>query len=378
MAHIERRLKEWVQAGLIAADQAEAILRHEGAHSGKNWLLFSFLSLGAGVVGIGIISLVAANWDEIPDAVKLGADLLTLVALALGIWKRRDHSQSLTWELLLIFFALALLTSIGLIGQVFHSGGSWDQALLLWVAITLPLATLTCRSFLPLAWTFALLVAGSYRLILTPIAAITEEERGLLIGYLLPLACALVALLLHLWRATESLGRAFLVHSWIVGITMVMLIDVSSMNPVHTWEWYPFMTGGGLALGGVTLAGIVLNGHGSPLSKKLLGSLVTLYSLMGPMVIGLHLSHWLSALFTMALFSLAAAWMVRERSVRMANGMVLLLGIRFLVLFFTAFGGLFDAGIGLILSGLIILGFVWLWSRWQRMLLSWFQGMAPS
>ncbi|MBF0632860.1 MAG: DUF2157 domain-containing protein [Magnetococcales bacterium] len=378
MANIERRLQVWTREGLITADQVKAILLFERGRTSSNWLLFSFMSLGAGIVGSGVISLIAANWDAIPDAVKLGSDLFLLLTIALGLWRQRHHEESLSWELMLTFFALACLATIGLIGQIYHAGGTLDQALLLWAALLLPAITLTQRNFLPYTWTFTFLAAGSYRLIMTPIMGPGEDERILLTGYALPLVCALAATALRHWPRAKLFARPFRTYAWSSGITMVLLVDASSMDHIQSWEWHPFMTWTGLILSGGIVAGIVLNRQFPPRVKGLLGSMVALYTITPPIVVSWQLSHWFSAFFTMALFALGAAWLVRERSLRMANALILLLGMRFLILFFTAFGGLLDAGIGLILSGMVILGFVWLWSRWQKKLLLWLERIAPS
>ncbi|MBF0437049.1 MAG: DUF2157 domain-containing protein [Magnetococcales bacterium] len=378
MPGMPQQLQEWTREGLISPDQAAAILSFEKGRSKTNWLLYSFMSLGAGVLGIGILTLIAANWEQIPKTIKLGSDLLLMLGIAYSIWKQQDQDHPLAWELLIILFTLGCLASIGLIGQLYHASAGLDQALLLWAVIVLPIITLSQRTLLPLVWIWIMLAVLSYRLIVTPMQAFSEEERALTIGYSLPLVCALAAILLRPWSTTELFARAFRFHAWLIAICIIIVTDASSMANSQHWHWHASTTWVGIAWACMVLAGIAKRRQPSVSGQIILSLLVILYTATPPLVIGLKLSHWFSALFTMALFALAATWLVREGSLRLANGLVFLLGMRFLVLFFTAFGGLIDAGIGMILSGVVILGFVWLWSRVQKHLLNWMERMAPS
>lgn len=362
---------------MITADQAEAILAFEEGGARKNWLLYGFMSLGAWVIGTGVVSLVSANWNEIPDAVKLGADLVILLSIAYGVLKHQDNEHSLMWELMLTFFSLACLTSIGLIGQIYHASGSWDQAVLLWALIILPVITLTHRTLLPSIWTFAVIASGSSRLLMTPLWGFDETQRALLIGYALPLTCALVAVLLRFWPPAEMFARPLRTWAWYLGIAVVMVVDGASMAGEHPFQWFDTMTWTGVSLGGAVVAGIALRPQLSTRAKLFLSLLVVLYTGTAPIIIIFKLSHWFSAFFTMALFALAAAWLVQEHALRLANTLILLLGLRFLLLFFTAFGGLMDAGIGMIFSGMVILGCVWAMSRLQKWLVGWLERLAP-
>ena len=68
MSKLEKALKEWVLLGFIGQDQAKLIREHEFAKPEGSWILSGLLILGASIIGIGVISLVAANWNEIPDS----------------------------------------------------------------------------------------------------------------------------------------------------------------------------------------------------------------------------------------------------------------------------------------------------------------------
>lgn len=82
------KLAQWQQAGIIDSEIAARILAHEARAQaqagGRPYLLYAVLGLGALSLCIGLISVVAANWDGIPAGAKLALDLLLLLGLAGG------------------------------------------------------------------------------------------------------------------------------------------------------------------------------------------------------------------------------------------------------------------------------------------------------
>ena len=71
-------------AGLISAEQAVAIAEHFHLNGGRrwNWLVLSMSTLAGGLILGGIIMLISANWESIPDVVKMAVAM----ALLLGFW----------------------------------------------------------------------------------------------------------------------------------------------------------------------------------------------------------------------------------------------------------------------------------------------------
>src|SRR5262249_58559818 len=98
--------------------------------------------LGAGTLALGVLSVIAANWDGIPGTVKLAADLLIGLGLAVATYVavRRDAGWSA--EVLITVFYGFTLASIALVGQVYQFTAPTYQALLVWTAATLPLVLL--------------------------------------------------------------------------------------------------------------------------------------------------------------------------------------------------------------------------------------------
>ena len=98
MSRFEKMLRDWVSHGLITNEQAKKISLHENAKPGSSWVLYGFLILGAMIVGIGIVSVIAANWKYIPDALKLSIDFLFLIALASGAYLAWEKKKSILFH----------------------------------------------------------------------------------------------------------------------------------------------------------------------------------------------------------------------------------------------------------------------------------------
>ena len=139
---ITRKLARWREAGLIDEATSARIQAFEDCER-KPIVLYALGVLGASAVALGLISIIAANWDVIPGRVKLGADLLLGVALAAADLRRRAARQQLVAsEVLITLFYGFTLASIALVGQVYQLDAPAYQGLLVWSAATLPLVLL--------------------------------------------------------------------------------------------------------------------------------------------------------------------------------------------------------------------------------------------
>ena len=83
MTKLQKALKQWVAHGFIDQRQADQIQQYESTQSDHAWILSGLLVLGAIMIGIGSISVVAANWQYISDRIKLLTDFAILIALPL-------------------------------------------------------------------------------------------------------------------------------------------------------------------------------------------------------------------------------------------------------------------------------------------------------
>ena len=131
MSRLNNRLTLWEQNRLIAPEQKQLILDFESQNKTSH-LPYAVFMLGVFVTALGIISLIAANWEEIGGGVKLTADFILLAVLAGGIMRAQNRASAFWRETGI--FALFMMTgaSIGLIAQVFQTNGTLANGALTW------------------------------------------------------------------------------------------------------------------------------------------------------------------------------------------------------------------------------------------------------
>ncbi len=161
-----RQLPEWVEKGILPQDRADALRAHyqnaeEG--SGSSRLLTLFAIMGMALIGLGVILILAHNWEQFSRMQRLVLLLGQLFAAQLfaayALWRRPD---SIAWcEGSGVLLALLLGASLALIGQTYHVAAEMGSFLLLWMLLVLPIVYLL-RAVLPaliylggsMAWLF--------------------------------------------------------------------------------------------------------------------------------------------------------------------------------------------------------------------------------
>ncbi|MDE0119113.1 MAG: DUF2157 domain-containing protein [Bdellovibrionales bacterium] len=152
---LKTKVHKWLKQGIITPEQAEAILNRERPSyktPHKSWVLYGFLIIAAVSAGLGILSLVASNWNFIPDAIKLTFYFLLMGFLAFAIIKMKDNPP--WFEALLALFLFLCMGGIGLIAQIYNlEGGGW-RAFLLWSVITFGLMLFSQKQITTDIWLF--------------------------------------------------------------------------------------------------------------------------------------------------------------------------------------------------------------------------------
>ncbi|MFH1124849.1 MAG: DUF2157 domain-containing protein [Pseudomonadota bacterium] len=138
LRHVKWLLPEvdqWVEAGIIDLAQAEAIrTRYPPTDETTSWGRIIFLAMGAVLFGLGVILLIAYNWEEMHKAVKLGLIGLSLTsAHVLGMWFRRPESRFRTvGEALHLLGTMLFGAGIWLVAQIYHLDEHYPNAFLVW------------------------------------------------------------------------------------------------------------------------------------------------------------------------------------------------------------------------------------------------------
>jgi len=151
-AALERRI-----IGGDAADALRTLAKEQIKEGGALTLASVFGWLGGGAVVLGIMLLIASNWDGIPDLVKIGGFLILMGgthAVGFGIARSGLPYERTAASFHFIGGGL-FLAGIGLIAQIFHLSGRPPNGVLLWLVSLIPLVILLRSSSLCLMAVFA-------------------------------------------------------------------------------------------------------------------------------------------------------------------------------------------------------------------------------
>ena len=140
----ENQIKKWLSEGKISEEQANMMLAENSAaikdKSGNRFL--SVISvLGSVFLGVGIIWIVASNWDGIPDIIKIIGLLGSTCGLVYLGYEIGFNKESFprTGHSLVLLGAILFGASIFLIAQIYNIEANSSNLLLIWLIGIIPL-----------------------------------------------------------------------------------------------------------------------------------------------------------------------------------------------------------------------------------------------
>lgn len=149
-------LPELVDAGIITEEIADKIREYyqNKGESPRNKLFVVFAILGALLVGLGIILIIAHNWDNLSKTTKTVFAFLPLIIgqglSAFALFKKQD---SIAWrEGAAAFLFCAVGASISLVSQIYNIPGDVGSYLKTWMLLSLPLIYLMDSSITSLLY----------------------------------------------------------------------------------------------------------------------------------------------------------------------------------------------------------------------------------
>ena len=363
-----RRLKAWEAAGLVDAATAARIRDWESSHASPV-AMRAVIGIAVLAIGLGLISVVAANWDAVPGVVRLGVHFALMVGLAFWLWRRTpaESDGSLASEAGLFVLGVLGLTFFGHIGQVYQTDSPLWQPLTLWLALFAPAMLLRGTGRLSALLLMAVIIIAasefvSWTMGLRPRLGPIDETLRVALALASPLLLAGLAA----WARARSTRTAFWRHIDGIALTYAavgasIFAVASASGPWRTDEDALRLLWSVVVMAGVTLITALLvrmfrrDAEGRVVADLWLGLAampLLAYALSGSKVIAalLFMALWAGIAFS----ALRAGW----RSVfQTAVGLI---ALRLVLLSFELGGDLLRSGAGLIASGLLILGVAWL------------------
>jgi uncharacterized membrane protein len=138
------QIARWQEKGLIDQKTAEALLSDiESRRGGGAFGLGNTLAvLGAILLGAAIITLVAANWQEMPRLLRVALIFVAIWGGYLGGAWRQARGDRVFAPALYIIGAIAFGAGIALVGQMYHLSGDAASSALIWTASVMVSAVL--------------------------------------------------------------------------------------------------------------------------------------------------------------------------------------------------------------------------------------------
>lgn len=228
-------------AGVVPAETADKVRQHYGPvekSDGRHVLVTAFGILGAVLIGGGIILLLAHNWEELSRPVRAVIAVLPLaVAAVLGAWRLWTQDASTAWrEGVGTFQTIAIGVAIALIAQTYNLGGRFDEFMLTWSLLALPIAYLLGATVPALLYLVGIAVwAGS----------VTHYQlQGL---WYFPLLGVALPYLVVTSRANRYHPRPVL-FAWVLAITVCIGTGFAEDRLCGRWDAWPVLFTGLFAL----------------------------------------------------------------------------------------------------------------------------------
>ena len=146
---INKDIPELLKAGVITKEIAHKIKEHYKKSTVESKpppvsnykLLVVFGILGAILVGLGVILIIAHNWDELSRATKTFLAFLPLIlGQGLCLFTLLKKANSMAWvESCSTFLFLAVGACISMISQIYNISGDGSSFILTWVLLCLPI-----------------------------------------------------------------------------------------------------------------------------------------------------------------------------------------------------------------------------------------------
>ncbi len=140
----KNQIEQWLKEGTITEEQAKKMLSDTSQYrkeKSSNKLIVALSTIGAIVLGIGVILFIASNWQKIPNVMKVLILLGSTAGAYYSGYVLKYQKQTLVKVGVSLIFLAALLfgATIFLIAQMYHINANNHTLILIWLIGIIPL-----------------------------------------------------------------------------------------------------------------------------------------------------------------------------------------------------------------------------------------------
>lgn len=223
-------LPELIKAEVISQDTADRIEGYYKNKSGSstNRMVVIFGVFGSILVGLGLILIIAHNWDELPRSVKTFFAFLPLVLgqLFCGFTLYNKASSTAWRESASSFLFFGIGASISMVSQIYNIPGNVSSFLLTWMLLALPLIYLMKSSITSLLYLMGITYYACQVGYFSQFSGASDTPWM----YWVLLALAAPHYILLLKNNTNSNFLSF--HNWVIPLSVVIVLG-TVMDDTH-------------------------------------------------------------------------------------------------------------------------------------------------
>lgn len=131
---LQQTLSNQVKHQKITQEHMNEIMKDFEKSEGISFVKI-ILSIGAILIGLGVLSFIASNWAAMSNTIKLGI-IIVFLGSAITVSYKTEENYPKTSKAFMYLSILIYGAGIFLISQMYHLGGSLSNAFLLWSAGT--------------------------------------------------------------------------------------------------------------------------------------------------------------------------------------------------------------------------------------------------
>lgn len=162
---IRNDIQKLLAEGIITEETAGKLEQYYAGRSeqSQSRLLAIFGVIGAMLVGLGLVLIIAHNWDNLSKGVQTLFAFIPLILAQLFVvyakWKQENSQAWLDGSGVMLFFAIG--ACISMISQIYHVTGNIGDYLMTWMLLSLPIVYLLPSSMVAVCYILGVSYMGA-------------------------------------------------------------------------------------------------------------------------------------------------------------------------------------------------------------------------